>query len=534
MSQRTKRRPRSVYLEITLLVLGVVALAIFSLSLLTVISISRSHEQLQSEKVGQLAAVIATLPEISRELEKGDPNRIIASRAEEIGGQIGAWVIVMDRSSIRFSHTNPDLIGLPFTGGDEGPALRGESYVSRAVGVSGPSLRGFAPIMSAEGLPIGAVCVGVLDNGITEGLEKTKQPLYMATLLSVSIGVLGSFFISRRIKDSIFGYEPHEIATRFQQLDAVLRSITAGIIAVDSEGDITMINHTAREMLDIEPDREVIGSPILKVLPTSRLMQVMESGLNEYDQEQDFLNGTTVITTRVPIRYRGSIAGAMAIFRPKTEITKLAEELTGVKKYVAALRAQTHEFANKLQTISGMIELGEYDSSVAYIKRIAGAQKNLVSLLVQNIKEPFVGGLLIGKISEAAEKNCPVFVDPDSFLSGLRPEIEENLLITIIGNLLDNAVEAVLSLPVELRSVTVRIVETDGEINISIKDSGEGIAPATLARIFEPGFSTKGEQRGYGMANVRRCIERLKGTIDIFSEPGRGTEVIVSIPVKEA
>ncbi len=534
MSQRAKKRTRSVYLEITLLVLGVVALAILSLSLLTVMSISRSHEQMQAEKVSQLAGVIGTMPEISTALGKGDSDRIIAARAAEIGGQIGAWVIVMDKNAIRFSHTNPDLIGLAFTGGDEGPALRGESYVSRAVGISGPSLRGFAPIRGMDGQVIGAVCVGVLDNGITEGLEKTKQPLYLATLLSVSIGVLGSFFISRRIKDSIFGYEPHEIATRFQQLDAVLRSITAGIIAVDRDGDITMINHTAREMLDIASDREVIGSPILQVLPTSRLMQVMETGQNEYDQEQDFLNGTKVITTRVPIRYRGSIAGAMAIFRPKTEITKLAEELTGVKKYVTALRAQAHEFANKLQTISGLIELGDYDSSVTYINRIAGTQKNLVSLLVQNIKEPFVGGLLIGKISEAAERNCPVHVDPDSFLSGLGPEIEEHLLITIIGNLLDNAIEAVLLVPAELRSIVVRIVETDDAIHISIRDNGAGIAPAMVNQIFEPGFSTKGEQRGYGMANVKSCVERLKGTIDIVSEPGRGTEVTVSIPVKEA
>ncbi len=525
-----KKKPRSIRIEISLLVIGVVFLSIFSLSTFTILSISRSHEDLQIRKVGGLAQIVAKMPQVVQALGQGDPEKIIPDLAGEIGQKTDTWVVVMDMKSIRFSHPNPSLIGLKFTGGDEGPALAGKSYTSRAVGISGPSLRGFAPVYNPSNRQIGAVEVGVLLDSLYEVLDQTKNPIYLATFLSAALGILGAFFVANRIKNTIIGYEPYEISTKFQELDAILSSITSGIVAVDRDGGITTINKVARTMIGISESDCIIGTPIFEVLPNTRLPQVMENGQPEYDQEQVFPEGNKVITTRIPIFVKGEIVGAVAIFRPKTEITKLAEELTGVKKYVKALRAQSHEFVNKLQTISGLIELGDYDSSVAYINKMANAQKNLISLIVQNIKDPFVGGLLIGKISEAAEKGVSISLDPESRLTKLPGSLEENSITTIIGNLIDNAIDAVQANAPGNRTVTVFLTQTKDSLSLYIKDNGTGIHPDDLLRILDPGFSTKGENRGFGLHNVKLCLESLKGRLEILSEPGKGTEIKVGIP----
>ena len=98
-------------------------------------------------------------------------------------------------------------------------------------------------------------------------------------------------------------------------------------------------------------------------------------------------------------------------------------------------------------------------------------------------------------------------------------------LVTLVGNLLENAIEATNVIPTdELRAVTLQITEDEKGLLIMVSDTGEGIADEILPRIFEPGFSTKASRgRGVGMRRIKEILDSHSGTIDVDTEPGSGT-----------
>jgi sensor histidine kinase regulating citrate/malate metabolism len=212
-----------------------------------------------------------------------------------------------------------------------------------------------------------------------------------------------------------------------------------------------------------------------------------------------------------------------------TEFEALAEELTGVRRFVDALRVRTHEFLNKLHTVSGLIQLGEKERAVEYISGIVMAQQELMSLITRRIKNASVGGLLLGKSGRCKELGIDFSIDPDSWL-GSQPAVETNTLVTIIGNLLENAIQAVLPMPREKRSIEFSIFEESGKTLISVRDSGTGIPAKNLDRIFEKGFTTKDGSEGLGLAHVRELVDIYNGEISVESKPGEYTEFVITLP----
>jgi len=205
--------------------------------------------------------------------------------------------------------------------------------------------------------------------------------------------------------------------------------------------------------------------------------------------------------------------------------------MTGVALYIDALRAQNHEFKNKLQTIAGLIQLEEHEKALSFISEITSAQQSQISFISKRFKNPSVGGILLGKSSRCAELGIEFSIDPDSFCSELE-DFDNLSLIMIIGNLLENAIEAVQKLPRERRKIFFGLFEESGKIIIHVKDHGMGIAPEDLPHIFDKGFSTKenAQSRGYGLYNVKNRVEELGGDIEVESIPGEGTDFLVILP----
>lgn len=320
-----------------------------------------------------------------------------------------------------------------------------------------------------------------------------------------------------------------EITVLLEQDRALLQSIREGVIAINASGVIYLINNEAKRLLNISD--EMIGSNILQVIPNSRLILVMQTQQAEYDQEQK-IGINTIITNRIPIIVNGEVNGAIATFRDRQDVKQLAEELIGVRSLLESMRAQSHEFTNKLHAIAGLIEMGQYDKVVELITDIYQNRQESVSFIVKRIKDQSTAGLLLGKISQSNEQAILLQLNPRSKLNSLPPRLTSTSMVTILGNLIGNAMEAVADLPRERRVIHVHIYQGQRFLTISVVDHGCGVPRNCIKSIFKRGFSMKTGNRGIGLALVKQEVEVSGGKIAVHSVDSQGSEFIIKIPIE--
>lgn len=447
--------------------------------------------------------------------------------ADEITRKTNAvFVVFMNNEGIRYSHPNENLIGKHFTGGDEMPSLSGHAYTSRAVGVSGPSIRAFVPVYDFQNNQAGAVSVGFWQPDIKATIAKVTKIFYVVIPIGILTALLTSLMLSQNIKLSLFGMEPDEIAKLLQERESMLESVREGIIAINSEHKVTVINNAARRLLP--PDIETNDQLISDVLPESKLPRVMESKIPEYDQPM-MINNTAVLANRVPLIIDGKAVGAIATFRDLTDMNRVAEELTGVKKVVNALRAKTHEFMNKMHVVSGLIQLGDYEEAQKFITKLTDKEQSLVGFILDNIRNAAAAGLIVGKSSVAEESHIDLYIDKHTNLQYLPEHFGENSFAVVIGNLLENAFHAVTTMPVSRKKVDLLIKQDEQQITIRVKDYGPGIDQYVLDRIYTPGITTKATGTGYGLYNTLNRVNMAQGTIN-YETSDNGTTFTVVIP----
>ena len=522
--------------KLTILIITVVFICISIIIFFVTSWMTSNIENEVKTNIMNVAGIVAHSPEIKKALEIKDQNKIIGSDIASLLKTVDQieYIIVVDMDGTRYSHTDPKLIGQKFVGGDENRALKkGETYISEATGTLGKSLRAFTPIFDENNKKqIGFVAVGTL----THSIEKSKNDaiiyLIFITLGALTVGIIGAFLLARNIRKTLLGLEPQEITKLFNEKISMIDAIHEGMVAIDKQGKITLINNSALKILQLDNKynkNQIIGQKMDSLFPTTRLLSIIESGISEYDKEQN-INNTLIMTNRVPIRDRHKVIGAIATFRDKTEITNLAEELTGVKQIVEALRANNHEFMNKLHVILGLIHIGELEEAKKYITNIAEKKQKLLSEVTNKIKNPTIAALLLGKFSRAKELKINLVIDEDTNFENNIKNISNNLLVTIIGNLIENAMEAASKSIKEDRYVNVRIQETTKEINIEIKDSGVGIEKEYINTIFERGYTTKLGSSGVGLSLVKEAIDNLNGNITVASKVNEGTIITVILP----
>ena len=274
----------------------------------------------------------------------------------------------------------------------------------------------------------------------------------------------------------------------------------------------------------------LLNQSVEEAIPRSRLVEVLHSKVAEYDQEE-LLNGVAVVINRVPVNVDDRTVAVIATFRDRSEIKRMAEELTGVRIYVEALRSQTHEFMNKLHVILGLVRLGAYDELADYVARIASEQDEVTGFVTQHIKDPVLAGFWVGKLSRAKELGVQLGLSGDSFIPRLDNVDFTNDLVTVIGNLVDNAMEALQEN--SRRHVEVLLLYDEGYVQIEVQDTGSGIPPELSRTIFDKGVSTKGQDRGVGLSLVRKVLERRQGTLTFHSSVQEGTTFRVAIPYEE-
>ncbi len=438
-------------------------------------------------------------------------------------------IVVFDMDGLRKAHPNPAMIGKRVVGGDEWDSLQGKEYLSTAVGTLGPQIRAFVPVYS-DGKQIGVVLVGMTLNEVDAAVAESRKGVLMTTLLGLVIGITGAGVLAGAIKKTLFGLEPDEIAKMLEERSAMLYSVREGVMAVDQTGRLTIINDAAMKMLrNAGLEGELIGQPVDEVIPNTGLARVLKTGEAELNREQQ-LSGIRILTNRVPEVVDGRIRGAVATFRDKTEIGQLAEELTGVSAYVEALRSQGHDFTERLRVILEMVERGRYFQLTEYVQRILAAQESEVDMVGRYIKDPIIAGLVLSKLSHARELAVKVTIAKESLLSEQFNQALQHEMVTVIGNLLDNALEAVAS--TALKEVCLAINEDTEKISIRVDDSGCELSPEVVQRITEKGFLNENNDRGYSLYLASNSLKRLGGYLE-FRGNERGMSLTAIIPLKQ-
>lgn len=484
-----------------------------------------------ADKVLTVARLIASDPKVIAESiapGSNDPEAFYdyldsLSRVSEV-----RYIVPMTMDGIRLYHPDRDRIGLHFVGGDEGRALAGESYVSSSTGTLGFSQRAFAPVYSPEGTQVGTVAVGVLWEDIERVRTRVAASLAHTVLVTLALGLILALLFSRSIKRTLLGLEPGEIAQRLEEHNAMLQLVNEGVVAIDLKGRITQVNDEALRILKKAGiDGLSTGRLLEEAIPGARLPIVMRTGEAEYDYEQKF-PPITLLTNNMPLVVNGVLVGAISTFRDMSEVRALAEQITDIRRYADALRSQSHEFMNKLHAMLGLLHNGQTEALRSYILGIVDHKAAGNAAIYTSVKDPVVAGFMISKYAEALTGGVREFT-----IEGTLPVVgdgtTQQALITVLGNLFDNALDAVRHAPAKRFNLT--FAAEDDLLEIFFVDSGCGMDEATLSRVFEKGFSTKGENRGFGLWLLVRTIDTLGGTIEVSSRPGVGTAFQICLPL---
>jgi two-component system CitB family sensor kinase len=479
----------------------------------------RLDDQYERKALG-VAQSVADMPSVREALRDSDPSRTLQPLAQGMRNVSGAsFIVIAGPDGIRYSHPNPAMIGKPI---DEEPGaiLQGRTFMGVQTGTLGRSARGKAPIFDGTGHVVGIVSVGFLETALWKQLLNDVPQLLVYLLVAVALGVAGSLWLARLLKRQTFGLEPQEIATLLEQREASLHGIREGTVATDLDGRVTLINDEARRLLRLPEHLE--GRRLLDVLPPGRVRDVLSGEVTGAD-EVVLAADRVLVVSRMPVVVRGRTIGYVATFRDRTELEGLLRELDNARGLTEALRAQAHDFSNRLHTIAGLIELGRFEEAMQLTTESSSVSQELTESLLERVGDPVLGALLLGKSAVAAERGIHFRLSPDSRLDGDAGHPRD--LITVVGNLIDNAMDAVASSSNGApRWVEVSIRQEEGDVVIKVHDSGPGIGVDDTERIFSEGYTTKlagpGSRRGLGLALVKQVAARRGGQVAVVNQGG--------------
>lgn len=441
-------------------------------------------------------------------------------------------ISIVNKNNQRYYHTNHSLIGSTYDG--EQPDFNPEDksfYIVNTNGPSGAQRRAYSALYNEDGEYLGFVMVIILTEHVNANLTDIVATYSIITAIVVIVEIIIASWLSNNIKKSLLGYEPDTLSAMYLVRDNILESLKEGVIAVDKDGYILFTNESAVKMLDKESTSNTfVGKNVSEIKNGHIVKNVLQSEEKEFNIHAQRTDGTDVIIDRIPLKYDNEEIQTICILHDRAEYTKLMEDLSGTRYLVESMRANNHDFTNKLHVILGLIQMEMYDKAISYIENITMVQRASISKIMNSIDEPAIAALLIGKTARAAELNVKFTLRENTHFSKSDIYIPTEVLITVIGNLIENAFESMNEKdtdPDSPNQLIFGIFSKKDSLLITVDDTGKGISPDNLDHIFENGFSTKGNNRGTGLYQVKTMIENLGGTINVESQENIGTAFFV-------
>jgi sensor histidine kinase regulating citrate/malate metabolism len=389
-------------------------------------------------------------------------------------------------------------------------------------GTLGPSMRAVVPVEDA-GEVVALVSVGITIERIDARLRRDLLLVGLAAAVVLGAGLGGAALVSRRLRRQTHGLGEAEITRMYEYYNAVLHAVREGLVLLDREGRVQLVNDEARRLLELPDD--VVGRRLDQLSLPPGLVQAALGAVAESDDI--YVAGDHVlVVSSSPARWEGREVGAVVSLRDHTELQAVTGELDVVRGLTDALRAQNHEAANRLHTVVSLIELGRPQEAVDFATEELQVAQLLTDRIVGSVDEPVLVALLLGKTAEAAERGTEL--DLSGVSVGGELHVEPRDLVTVVGNLVDNAMDAVAG--AEVRRVTLRIGRRGDGLEIVVGDSGPGIPAGSAQQVLERGWSTKasdGSGRGVGLALVAQVARRYGGEVTVGRSPLGGAQFTV-------
>ncbi|MGC3864228.1 ATP-binding protein [Micromonospora chersina] len=520
----TSRR-RTLAGQLLILQLAIIVLVLVAVAAVSLAQSAATFNRVEGRRVATLGERLGGSPLLRDQLDQPAPGEAIAPLVQNIQSQYGVTSVTVANARGRVvASTNPTLVGSPVRLGDPDVA-RGRSWFGELEIDGSQQLVAQVPVLGDDpktkknlGRYLGVVVVGEASPTWSQRLVGASS--YLLTYLGIAcgLGVVGSWLLARRIKRQTLGLEPREIAGLAEHREALLHGIAEGVIALDPQHRVTLVNAVGRRLLDLP--EHCLGRSLAELRINGRLRDVL-AGAGSGPEARDQVvvrGGRVLVMNRMTVRKDGRRLGSVTTLRDRTELARLEQEIGGFRSTTELLRAQTHEFANQLHTISGLIQIGEHDEVVRYVDALSRHRASLDLTVTSRIHDTAVAALLMAKSAVAAERRVELRVSERTGLDRLPPELAADVA-TVLGNLLDNAVEAVAGHSSDRPAwVEAELRQDAASVEIVVRDSGPGVAPELAQEVFTHGFTTKaaeGGERGIGLALTRLVCHRRGGEVAV-------------------
>ncbi|MCU1557517.1 MAG: histidine kinase [Microbacteriaceae bacterium] len=446
---------------------------------------------------------------------------------QEIGEAIrmrthALFVVITDDDGMRLSHPTASLLGQRVSTSPSG-ALSGKEVVEEQSGTLGPSARAKVPIWnSGHNAIVGEVSVGFSTQDVLASAGAAISPILLTVAGALVAGALASTFLVRRLRHLTLGLEPEEISTLVQDQEVVLYGVAEGVIGIAPDGRVTVCNAKARRLLRLG---DVAGRQIRSLsIPAPIIGLLDDAGVGGAATVQVVVGPSVLLVAARKVIRGNSDLGWVLTVLDRTQVEELSRQLDAVGALSTALRIQRHEFANRLHTASGLLNIGEVEEAALYLRQTleTGPLKYPVEhgdRLQDSYLQAFVGA----KGFQASERGVLLRIGAGTLIRGTVADPQD--ITTVLGNLIDNAIEASVRGSSTPRGVELELLSEDDTLHIVVADSGNGVS-GDLDLPFVEGHTTREERedsahgQGLGLPLSRRIARNRGGDVWLAS-PGR-------------
>ncbi|MFJ2708507.1 ATP-binding protein [Streptomyces sp. NPDC087428] len=546
-----RARPRSLAGQLFAMQVVLVAAVVAGCAFFAYASGSAQARETATRQARAVAVSVADSPSVREAIRTPDPSAVLQPYAEAARRDNGiAFVTIMDPHRVRWTHPHTDRIGETFLG-HTAQALRGETFSETYTGTLGPSIRVVTPVRDG-GRIVGLVSAGITVERVSTQVRAQLGALGLAAGAALALGGIGTYVINARLRRHTHGMNAAELSRLHDYHEATLHAVREGLLMLDGQRRIALINDAGRELLGLAPG--TVGRRVAELDLPAPLTGALLATEERVDEVHLTADRVIVVNTRPVVG--GERRGTVVTLRDHTELQALSGELDSERGFTQALRSQAHEAANRLHTVVSLIELDRAEEAVGFATAELELAQALTDRVVGAVAEPVLAALLLGKAAQANERGVELVLADDSLIDdgALPASLPQRDLVTVLGNLIDNAVDAASegvngppgaadgSVPAQRvpsphrparARVTVTALAGDGELLLRVADNGTGVDPADAAEVFRRGWSTHGAGRGIGLALVQQAAHRNGGAVTLERGPDGGAEFTVRLPLPE-
>ncbi|MEU1160089.1 sensor histidine kinase [Streptomyces sp. NPDC005921] len=529
-------RPRSLAGQLFAMQAVLIAVLVAGYALFTYVSDRHQAEEAATRQATAVARSVADSPSVRSAIHTRDPSARLQPYALQVMRDTEVdFITIMTPDGIRWTHPDKNEIGKHYLGHIEA-AQQGYTYSETYKGTLGASVRTVTPVEENDRV-IGLVSAGIKVEAISRRVQEQVTALLGVAAGALVLGAVGTYVINARLRRHTHGMNAAELSRMHDYHEAALHAVREGLLMLDGQYRVALINDGGQELLGVDSEGDVVGRSVAELgLPAPLTGALLAS---EPRVDEVHLTADRVLVVNTSPVSGGERRGTVVTLRDVTELQSLMGELDSERGFTQALRSQAHEAANRLHTVVSLIELGRAPEAVDFATAELELAQALTDQVVAAVSEPVLAALLLGKTAQANERGVELVVSDESRLDdGLLPEsLSARDLVTILGNLIDNAVDAAQGTVRARVTVTAYADDDDAELVMRVTDTGAGVDPAHAELVFQRGFSTKPAGpggRGLGLALVRQAVARLDGTLTVTEAAEGGAVFEVRLPLRAA